>query len=140
MIRFIEQSGAYSTKLTGGTVTQVRLDHGLGWTITDDDLERLVISVGGVFWLTGLREGSVTRIDPGVATSDLGAVAVGTRLAQVEACGIAGGALELRFSGGMEVNVEPSEDFEAWELEVLNSGAYRFKAVCTPGGEVAIWK
>ena len=45
------------------------------------------------------------------------------------------GRLSIVFDDGRELTVEPSDDFEAWEL----TGPNGVKAVCRPGGGVSTW-
>lgn len=45
------------------------------------------------------------------------------------------GELRIVFVDGGEIRVDANDDYEAWTI----AGVDGYKAVCMPGGEVAVW-
>jgi hypothetical protein len=129
------------------------VDRGDRWSLAGDDAEvtrvcfdwAVTLTVGPVepqlsvriespFVLAGL-EGAPRQVDPEGEPSDLAPVLwlVRRRLTRLDA--LKDGRLDIGFSGGVELTVPVSEEFEAWELTDSAGG----RIVSLPGGGTTTW-
>ncbi|MDQ3370221.1 MAG: DUF6188 family protein [Myxococcota bacterium] len=112
-------------------VTRCIVDHAVALEFFEGELCVVVRVEGDFSILDGAR---VHRLSSS-APQDLGP-AVGLLGQTVRsATTSAQGKLEIAFEDGRMLSVEPDERYEAWEL----CGPGGTRAVCMPGGEVAVW-
>jgi hypothetical protein len=128
---FHTENGELSLPLEGLAIARCVIDHAFSLEAFRTD-GSVTLRIEGPFTLT--REQSTRLMDPS-APAELGpaiALVQGTvKRARVSS----EGRLSIVFDDGREVTVEPSENFEAWEL----SGPQGVKAVCRAGGGVSTW-
>lgn len=113
------------------SVTQVRFDYAVT-LLTDDGTQ---LRVESRFALRESASGDSLFVDPeraGPYASKIVAL-LGKRI--VESVIEPGGSIEIEFEGGINLRVEPDAHYEAWDLNVGDGS----KAVCLPGGGLAIW-
>lgn len=75
------------------------------------------------------------RCDPGMIVES--ADAEGDLVGRIiDACTVDdAGSLSVTFTGGVRLQVDPDDGFEAWTI----SGPEGMLVVCTPGGKLAVW-
>lgn len=116
--------------ITGDTVTQIRFDFAV--TIVTD---RSLLRIGTDFEFAD--QDGVQRIDPESARPFAGRI-LGALHRGVESCRYSeDGSIRLRLAGGVRISVDPSPEFEAWNLSV--GGDSPGLVVSTIGGGVAVW-
>jgi hypothetical protein len=128
---FHTKNGELSLPVEGLSVARCTIDHAFSLeAFRDDDI--VTLRIEGPFTVTA--NGVKHTLDPNEPTN-LGLALALVRAVVRRARASAEGRLSVVFDDGREVTVEPSEDFEAWEL-VGPKGA---KAVCSAGGGVYTW-
>jgi hypothetical protein len=128
---FHTENGELSLPLEGLTISRCVVDHAFSLEAFRAD-GVVALRIEGPFTLKGKQLSRV--MDPGVPT-ELGLAIALVRGTVKRARASSGGRLSIIFEDGRDVTVEPSEDFEAWEL----SGPQGVKAVCRVGGGVSTW-
>lgn len=118
--------------LGGKTVTRCFVDHAFGIEYWDRGRETTIRIEGNfVFRVSGAEH----RLSPeqptalGPALSIIHKAVVSTKVYK-------GGCLEVNFSDGSGLSVEPDAAYEAWEI--VGSGSLR--VVCAPEGRLSIWE
>ncbi|MBI3326060.1 MAG: hypothetical protein HYZ81_05085 [Nitrospinae bacterium] len=118
--------------LAGKTVTRCFVDHALGIECWDRERETTIRIEGNfVFRVSGAEH----RLSPEQPTA-LGPALSIIHKGVVSAWVHKGGCLEVNFSDGSGLSVEPDAEYEAWEI--VGSGGLR--VVCAPGGTLSIWQ
>lgn len=128
---FHTENGELLLPLEGLDIARCVVDHALSLEALQAN-GTVILRIEGPF---SLKDGhSSYAMDPSVPAQ------LGPAVALVRGCvervrASAEGRLSIVFKDGREVTVEPSDDFEAWEL----SGPQGVKAVCRAGGGVSTW-
>jgi hypothetical protein len=125
------ENGDLLLPLEGLEITRCVVDHAFSLEAAHAD-GMVTVRIEGPLSLKDGR--SEHAIDPSVPT-ELGP-ALGLVRGSIERARVSPeGRLSLVFQDGREVTVEPSDDFEAWELTAPRG----VKAVCRAGGGVSTW-
>mgnify|MGYP003576712334 FL=1 len=126
---FHTENGELSLPLEGLDITRCVVDHAFSLEALQGD-GPVALRIEGPF---SLKDGQSNHaMDPSVP-AQLGPAVALVRGSVKRARVSAEGRLSIYFKDGREVTVEPSDDFEAWEL----SGPQGVKAVCRAGGGVS---
>ena len=122
--------GGKQLRMLARQVTQLRFDHAVTLHLWQADGE-VTIRIGGPF---AVEVGGTTfQVDPD-AGENLGAALALLHADGAEARATAEGGLEVRFAGGLRLEVAPDPQFEAWEL----SDSRGAQVISTPGGGLAV--
>lgn len=133
--RLVESGDSWLLPLDGFQVSRCCLDFGFVINI-DVDGEFFEIRIGATLQLKPGEAGEVLWTDP---ESDPAGTAPAFRLVHetvTRAVAHKDGALEMWFSDGSRLWVDPDPDYEAWTA--VGPGGLRL--VSMPGGELAIWQ
>jgi len=128
---FHTENGELSLPLEGLGVARCVIDHAFSLEAFRSD-GVVALRIEGPFTLTANKSGH--RLDPS-APGELGPAIGLVRKVVRRARASSEGRLSIVFEDGSELAVEPSEDFEAWEV----SAPQGVKAVCRAGGGVSTW-
>ena len=113
-------------------VSRCIVDHAFALEFHEGE-QSVVVRIEGSFTIS--HEGRVYRLTP-AAPEQLGpAVGLFGRVVR-SATASTRGQLVIAFEDGPVLSVEPDARYEAWEMY----GADGVRAVCTPGGEIAVWQ
>ena len=130
--RLIETSEGWIIALSDGRVGCIHIDFRLGLEISDTaGTVRLIVETP-----CKLRnaEGELTVVPDDAATlaPTLTLFNVGTEEIAIHR----NGELSIEFSNGLQLNVSPSDQYEAWQIACENECL----VVCQPGGVVSIFQ
>jgi hypothetical protein len=133
MIRYLfhTEDGELSLPVEGLPVARCVVDHAFSLEVFRDS-DVVTLRIEGPFTIA--ENGMQHILDPN-EPANLGRAIALVRAVVRRARASAEGRLYIVFDDGREVIVEPSEDFEAWEL----IGPKNAKAVCSAGGGVSTW-
>jgi hypothetical protein len=118
--------------IEGRQITQLRFDFAFGIEITDD-FGQFSIRINTIFTLASPI--SIAEYDP----EKIHACGPALKLFHARvtsAKAFSSGRLEITFSDGFFLRVDPDPHFEAWEAVAGNG----MRVVAVPGGELAIWQ
>jgi hypothetical protein len=128
----VERPDEWVLPVAGRSATRCVVDHAFSIHMGEPD-ESYQLRIESDFFLTGPESRSYLSME---RPRELG-VALGVlRQSIISARAYKSGKLEVLFTSDIGIVVEPSPDFEAWEL-VGDDG---LRIVCTPGGDLAVWK
>ena len=134
----VETDEFWAILVQGYRVTRITIDFRFGVELEgEEESDRARVAIGAPFTYTdaGRRssvldpEGTRRRLGPALDCFDLKVQELHVRKAD--------GQLDLSFIDGSGIEVEPLDEYEAWEI----AGPGSLKLVCMPGGgEPAIWR
>jgi hypothetical protein len=133
MIRYLfhTENGELLLPVEGLSIARCVVDHAFSLeAFRDNDV--VTLRIEGPFTVT--ENGVKHLLDPNEPTT-LGPAIALVRAVARRARASAEGRLYVMFDDGREINVEPNQNFEAWET-IGPKGA---KAVCSAGGGVSTW-
>jgi hypothetical protein len=128
---FHTENGDLSLPLDGLDITRCVVDHALSLEAVQAD-GPVALRIEGPF---SLKDGASNHVMDPSAPAQLGPAVALVHSSVKRARVSAEGRLSIQFKDGREVTVDPSDDFEAWEL----SAPQGVKAVCRVGGGVSTW-
>lgn len=130
----IERPDHWILPISGRTVTRCSIDHAFGVDLWESDDRYASISIEGVFTL--LRaDGCASLLNPAGKPTAL-APALGLFALRIEqAQAFKDGTLEMAFTDGSTLRVDPDPHYEAWTF-VAAGGS---RVVSLPGGDLAVW-
>ncbi len=132
-----EGRGRWVLPISGGEVTQIRIDFAFGLEIESygDDQTSLSIRISTPFTFTS--DGNAVVIDP-ERTAELEALVTLHKAEVQEAHVVKDGHLVVRFADGRAIEVAPHEQYEAWQVDGQRPPVERrFSLVAVPSGGVA---
>lgn len=128
---FHTENGLLRLPLQGLTIDRCVVDHALAFEFFGKE-GTTILRIEGAFGLTD--HGVTLPLDPALP-KDLGP-AIGLFRSLVTSARVAqDGRLCIAFDGGREISVQPSDEYEAWELSAPGG----LRAVCCVGGGVSTW-
>jgi len=128
----VEQGDRWVVPLQGKMVTRYFVDSAFGIELWESD-NTTTIRIEGPFVLQ--EQGAAQRLSPeqpktlGSALSIMGKTVTSVNVYK-------DGCLAVHFADGSSLSVAPDAAYEAWE--VVSSRGLR--VVCTPGGNLSIWR
>jgi hypothetical protein len=129
-------AGPFHLPLAGARVDQCALDHALTLVLDRSGLV-WTVRIEGTFHLTA-RGGSTQRFESGddAPPSSWGPAVDALLHDDIAAASVKrDGTLELLFVGGWRVEVPPTDQWEAWQI----NGPAGELIVCEPGGQLSRW-
>lgn len=132
-----EGRGRWVLPISGGEVTQVRIDFAFGLVMEScgDDPTSISIRINTPFTFTS--DGNAVVIDP-EHTADLAPLLTLHKAEVQEAHVVKDGHLVVRFADGRAVEVGPHAQYEAWQVDGQRPPVERrFSLVAVPPGGVA---
>jgi Family of unknown function (DUF6188) len=129
-------NGGFLGKFDDAEVIQVLLDFRFALSIQDgDQAEKLDVAIATTFSARSTPDGRAAQYDPEASDPALGALAVAVRFQRVTECRVTSeGLLRLGFASDLQLEVPPSPDYEAWQLDSSD-----LKIIAKPGGGLAVW-
>ncbi len=128
------RTDGYVVALLSGTVDRLIVDHRLSLDIVSERDGRVSVVISGS--CTFQRQGVAHEVAVESDSSTVGPLLTlrGARLQDLRIS--ADGTLDADFGDEGSLTVSPDPEYEAWEL----TGDEGPHVVCTPGGELAIWR
>lgn len=130
--QIIERTAYWILPLTGRTISRCLVDTAFSMEIREDSDEFLIRIESNFRLRNGDPELSLSCQRP----RDLGPALDVLRRTVISARAYKAGMLELVFSHGAHLVVDPDEEYEAWEF----AGPHGMRVVCAPGGSLSIWQ
>ena len=128
---FHTEDGELVLPLEGLSIARCVVDHALSLEAFHGD-GVITLTIEGPF--TILQNGERRAQDP-TSPADLGPAIGLVRGLIRKARASTNGRLAVAFEDGRNINVEPNEDFESWQLSAPGG----VRAVCRAGGGVSTW-
>ena len=120
------------TPLSGKTVTRCLIDYAFGIECWDGERETRIRIEGTFVLKVNGPEHTLSPEQPTALGPALSIIHKAVDSARV----YKDGCLEVNFSDGTRLSVEPDSEYEAWEI--VGSGGLR--VVCAAGGSLSIWQ